>query len=41
MRESRSDTAAVEVDWAALLTAGEDHAPAERVMTLVVDQPSP
>src|ERR1051325_2969959 len=39
--ESRSDTAAVEIDRAALLTAGEDGASTEGVTTLAVDQPCP
>src|ERR1035438_6415587 len=38
MRESRADTAAIEVDDLVLLAAGKDHAPTESVVTLRVDQ---
>src|SRR6516164_3293013 len=39
MGESRADTAAIEVHYMALLTAGEDHAPAKGVSALMADQP--
>jgi hypothetical protein len=41
MRESRTDTAAIEVDRAPLLAAWKNHAPAKSIPTLVADQPRP
>ena len=38
MWKRRADTAAVEVDDLAVLTAGEDDAPAEGVAAMIVDQ---
>ena len=39
VRESGSDTAAIQVDDLAVLTTGKDHTPAKGVAALVVDQP--
>src|ERR1044072_2015448 len=41
VRESHADTAPIQVDRTALLTAREDHAPTKSVTTLWIDQSCP